>query len=105
MMSPVLYLALVIGLVCLGEARSIRSANQEARHRRPALGQHHRAIEARNLPISSVEWSALGCFTDDSIRTLDGAWTDAPNMTPAICTSWCARQGYSYSGMAMGTQV
>ncbi|KAG9038330.1 hypothetical protein FRB95_001742 [Tulasnella sp. JGI-2019a] len=44
--------------------------------------------------------SLLGCYQDQSARTLNGPTTSSSSMTPAVCQAWCLSQGsYTYWGV------
>ncbi|KAG8845972.1 hypothetical protein FRB96_002198 [Tulasnella sp. 330] len=53
-------------------------------------------------PPTTSAWTSMGCYVDQSARTLAAAtFTDAA-MTPALCQTKCA--GYAYSGVEYGTE-
>ena len=49
-------------------------------------------------------WSALGCYSDSSSRTLTGTSTTSTSLTYAFCQSYCQTRGYSYAGVEYGQE-
>jgi hypothetical protein len=47
-------------------------------------------------------WSAVGCVVDSSTRALTGYSFTSSTMTPGLCASTCASQGYSFAGTEVG---
>jgi xylan 1,4-beta-xylosidase len=47
-----------------------------------------------------AEISALGCYSDDNDRTLQGrSYSPGSLNTPQYCANLCGSQGYTYSGV------
>ncbi|KAL7424676.1 hypothetical protein Q5752_000360 [Cryptotrichosporon argae] len=62
---------------------------------------------AATVPAAVVPtgWTALGCYSDSSSRTLDqDAYTSSSAMTWASCTAFCATGNYTYAGIEDGTE-
>ncbi|KIO17666.1 hypothetical protein M407DRAFT_84757, partial [Tulasnella calospora MUT 4182] len=44
-------------------------------------------------------WSNLGCYVDQSARTLNGASKTDNSMTPTMCQTFCGGSGFTYAGV------
>ena len=49
-------------------------------------------------------WAAAGCVQDGAARALTGYYYTSTAMTPAICQSTCAQNGFSIAGIEYGTE-
>jgi hypothetical protein len=43
-------------------------------------------------------WTAGGCIVDNASRVLQGFYFTSSIMTPALCASTCASQGFTMAG-------
>ncbi|KAK5110770.1 hypothetical protein LTR85_000732 [Meristemomyces frigidus] len=59
-------------------------------------------INAANNYNATIEY--LGCYTDATIRTLEGPQINSATNDPQICADMCGYRGYNISGVEYTTQ-
>ena len=55
-------------------------------------------------PTTTTSWTPLGCYTDSSTRTLPNSTFSSPNMTTALCQSFCLSSGFPIAGTEYASQ-
>ncbi|WVQ72136.1 hypothetical protein IAR50_001681 [Cryptococcus sp. DSM 104548] len=91
-----LFQLFVLALAILGSV--------DARPRTPSHRRSLRHLQKRLTNPTVSGWTYAGCVRDGSARALTGQNEGISNMTPALCTAWCAASNYIYAGLEANNQ-